>query len=71
MGSFGISEGNITRSETHTHTHTHTQNRRLTATPSEELAQTLASATSEQGLDRVAQVACLGKGPGLNALRTI
>ena len=29
MGSFGISEGNITRKE-NTHTHTHTQNRLLT-----------------------------------------
>ena len=38
--------------ETHTHTHTHTQNMRLTTTPSREVAQTLVSTTSEQGLDR-------------------
>ena len=53
MGSFGISEGNITeRKEKKS-----PQNRRLTATPSREVAQTLASATSEQGLDRGAWVA--------------
>ena len=32
----------------------------LTATPSGEVAQMLASATSEQGLHREAWVACLG-----------
>ena len=47
------------------------QNRRLTTTPSGEVAQTLASATSEWGLNREAQVAGLGSGPDLNALRTI
>ena len=36
------------------------QNMRLSTTPSGEVAQTLASATSEQGLDREAQAACLG-----------
>ena len=62
MGSFGILEDNITRKKTHTHTHTHThtQNTHLTATPSGELAQTLVSATREQGLNREALVACLG-----------
>ena len=51
MGSFGISEHNIIGRK-HTHTHTHTQNTRLTTTPSREVAQTLVSATSKQGLDR-------------------
>ena len=36
------------------------QNMRLSTTPSGEVALTLASATSEQGLDREAQAACLG-----------
>ena len=36
------------------------QNRRLPTTPSGEVAQTLASATSERGLNREAQIACLG-----------
>ena len=36
------------------------QNMHLTATPSGEVAQTLASITSEQGLNREVQVACLG-----------
>ena len=36
------------------------QNRRLTTTPSGEVAQTLASATSEWRLNREAQVAGLG-----------
>ena len=38
-----------------------TQNMRLTATPSGELGQMLASATREHGLDREAWVACLQK----------
>ena len=37
-----------------------TQNTRLTTTLSGEVAQTLASATSEQGLNMEVQVACLG-----------
>ena len=37
-----------------------TQIMRLTTTPSGEVAQMLASATSEQGLDRAGLVACLG-----------
>ena len=37
-----------------------TQNTRLTTTLSGEVAQTLASATSEQGLTMEVQVACLG-----------
>ena len=36
------------------------QSTRITATPSKEVAQMLASATSEQGLDREARAACLG-----------
>ena len=36
------------------------QNMCLTTTPSGEVAQMLASATSEQGLDRAGLVACLG-----------
>ena len=65
MGSFGISEGNITSRETHTH------NTHRTATPSREVAQMFMLATSEWGLDREAWVAHLGLGPGLNDLRTI
>ena len=41
------------------------------AAASREVAQTLASASREQGLNREARVACLGQGPGLNILRTI
>ena len=55
VGSFGISEGNITgRGKKKI------QSTRVTATPSKEVAQMLASATSEQGLDREARAACLG-----------
>ena len=54
MGSFGISEGNITVRK-----HTHTKNRHLTATASKEVAQTLTSSTSEQGLDREVWVVSL------------
>ena len=55
MGSFGISEGNITeRKEKKS-----PQNRRLTATPSREVAQTLASATSQWGLNREERAALL------------
>ena len=43
----------------------------LAASSSEEAAQTLAPASSEQGLTREAQAAFLGWGLGLNALRTI
>ena len=43
----------------------------LTATPSGEVAQVLASATSKQGLNREAQVLFIGKEPSLNALRAI
>ena len=42
----------------------------LTVTPGGEVAQLLAPACSEQGLNREVQVACTGWGPGLNALRT-
>ena len=56
MGRFRISEGNIRRKKT---TIT-TQNTCLTTTPGGKVAQTLASAASEQGLDREAWAACLG-----------
>ena len=52
--SFGISEGNITRRKKNP------QNMRLTPTPSRDVAQMLTSTTSEQGLNRKTQVACLG-----------
>ena len=55
-GEFRMSEGNITGRKTKTKT----QNRRLTATPSREAAQTLAAATREQRLDREVWVPCLG-----------
>ena len=54
MGSFGISEGNITGREKKK------KECAPTATASREVAQMLASATSEQGLDRAGLVACLG-----------
>ena len=56
MGSFGISEGNITGRK-QTNKQKQTQNTRLTVTVSEEVAQRLTSATSEQGLDREARPA--------------
>ena len=60
VGSFGISEGNITgRGNTHTHTHTHTHNIHQTSTPSGELAQMLTSVSSVQGLNRKSQTALL------------
>ena len=43
----------------------------LMATPNGEVTQTLASATSKRGLNKEVRLHCLGKGPGLNALRTI
>ena len=67
MGSFGISGSNITgRKKKKIPQITH-----LAASSSEEAAQTLAPASSEQGLTREAQAAFLGWGLGLNALRTI
>ena len=65
VGSFGISQGNITRRKKKT------QIMHITATPSGVAAQMLPSAGSEWGLNREAQAACLGQGPGLNALRSI
>ena len=59
-GQHNREENTHTPTPTHTPTHTHTQNTHLTATPSGELAQTLAFATREQGLNREALVACLG-----------
>ena len=49
MGSFGISEGNITGRKTKQNK---TQSRRLAATAIGEVTQMLASATSERRLDR-------------------
>ena len=56
VGSLGISEGNISRKKKKKTT---PQNRLLTTTPSE-VAQMLAAATSELGLDREARAECLG-----------
>ena len=56
MGSFGISEGNISRRKKKKE---NTQITRLTATPSREVAQMLTSATSKHGLNREAQAALL------------
>ena len=57
MGSFGISEGNITgRKKINTK---NPQMTCLTTTPSGEVAQTLASATSKWGLNREAWAAVL------------
>ena len=47
-----------------------TQNMHLTATASGEVAQSLAFASSEQGLNREAQAGCIGWGLDLNAPRT-
>ena len=55
MGSFGISEGNITEEKKEKHP----QNIGLTVTPSREVAQKLTSATSKQGLNREARAALL------------
>ena len=54
MWSFGILEGNIARREK-----TKTQNMCLTATPSGEVAQMLASDTGKQGLNREPRAALL------------
>ena len=56
MGSFGISEGNITGRRKKKKTQ---QTKHLTATPSREVAQTLVSTSGEQGLNREAQAALL------------
>ena len=55
MGSFGISEGNITKKEKNKKP----QNTHLTATASGKVAQMLVSATSKWGLGREAQAASL------------
>ena len=57
VGSLGVSEGNITGRKTNKQKTP--RNMHLTTTLSEEVAHTLASATSEQGLDREMWVACL------------
>ena len=56
VGSFGISEGNVTGRKKKKNP----QNTRLSTTVSREVAQMLMSATSEWGLDREAWSACLG-----------
>ena len=58
MGSFGISEGNITRREKRKKEKKKTlQMTCLTATANREVAQTLMSSISERGLDREAWAA--------------
>ena len=70
VGSFGISEGNITgRGEKKEKKPP--EIRCLAATPSREVAQKLKSASSKQRLNREVRAAFLEWGPGLNALRTI
>ena len=54
MGSFGISDSNITQRKTNKK---NTQNRGLTTSASQEIAQKLASATSEWGMSREVRVA--------------
>ena len=56
MGSFGISEGNITRREKKNKI---PQNKRLTATASGEITQMLAKATSKQGLAGQGGMGCV------------
>ena len=56
VGSFGISDGNITRREKKPNT----QYSRLTATPSGEVVQMLTSDTSDERLDREVRAACSG-----------
>lgn len=48
------------KEETNKQTNKNTQNMSLTTTPSAEVVQMLAYATSERGLNREFQVACLG-----------
>ena len=61
MGSFGISEGNITErgKKEKKQTNKQTQNTQLTTTVSSEIAQKLMSTTSKWGLGRKAQTASL------------
>ena len=58
-GSFGISEGNITRRKTKQNRKQPQNNMHLTATPRGEAAQRVASATSKRGLNREVQAALL------------
>ena len=62
MGSFGISEANVTWriNKKKTKKQKNPQNMHLTITPSREAAQTLISTASECRLDRESQAACLG-----------
>ena len=60
MGSFGISEGNITgKKKKEKKKKQQQQTKRLTATPSREVAQTLVSTSCEQGLNRETRAALL------------
>ena len=64
VGSFGISENNITKQKhththTHTHTHRHTQNMHLTAITSGEATQMLPSTRRELGLGTEVRTALL------------
>ena len=68
MGSFGISEDNITGRKKKKK---NPQIMQLAAIPSREVDRTLVSASSEQGLNREVRASCIGWRPGLNALRTI
>ena len=61
VGSFGISEGNITGRK---NKFKNPQIMCLTATPSGEVTQTLAPATSKRGLNKEARAALLREGTG-------
>ena len=65
MGSFGISKGNITGREKKT---PHTQIIQPSTTPGREVAQMLASASSELGMNREAWAACLGVTTGFECI---
>ena len=58
-------EHNWEGKNTHTHTHTHTQIMHLTLTPSGEVAQMLASTSSEWGLNMEVQITLLRVRTGL------
>ena len=66
-GSFGILEGNITGRKKIIEPTDYA----LAMTPSGEVARSLASTSSELGLNREMWAACIEWGLGLNALRTI
>ena len=70
MGSFEISEGNIT-GRGKNKTKTKTQNTCLTATPNGKVAQMLASTRSQWGAEQGGMGSMLRVRNGPNALRTI